>query len=646
MKNCRKEGYIVGKFWKRIGAAGIALVMCAGTISTVSDSMLSADASEVIFEAEFEDLETTSGTSPTIWTDIYGTEISGYSGDGFVYLTGDTITMTVDAPEEAMYEIIINCAQILDEDGRMQTISINDTSYTFTLPYMDTFEEVNIGRYRLQEGENTIEFQPIYGYAEYDYIIIQTADSVDVAATIDSDLCDENATDEAQSLMNYLTSVYGENIISGQQEIYGGGNDGDYELEFDYIYEITDGELPAMRGFDFMNYNPLYGWEDGTTDRVIAWVTGTFDSEDDDLASDEYSDKYDGMSGGIATACWHINIPEDFDSWEEGDTLDWTECSYEVNDSFSVEDAVIDGTKENAYLDAAIECLAEQFQILQDAGVPILFRPFHEAEGNGGTDGSGAWFWWGQDGAEAYKDLWVYLYEALTETYDLHNIIWVENLYAWSDESAEWYVGDEYVDIVGYDKYNTEYNRHDGNTSGPNEDAESSIYYSLVEYVDGEKMVSMPENDTIPSLENLEIEEAYWLYFMPWYGEHITSEDKNDPDTVKEMYQSEYCITLSELPADLYSGYTSDDAEDTSEETEEDTTEESDNSEVTTAYILGDFNLDLTVNGLDLALSKQVVLEPEEYSDLIENLSVVDVNQDETFSLADVVALSNFLLGN
>jgi len=88
---------------------------------------------------------------------------------------------------------------------------------------------------------------------------------------IDPTPCDPNATPETRALMKYLTSVYGKYVISGQQEIYGNGNDGNYELEFDYIYEKT-GKYPAIRGFDFMNYNPLYGWEDGTTARIIDWV--------------------------------------------------------------------------------------------------------------------------------------------------------------------------------------------------------------------------------------------------------------------------------------------------------------------------------------------------------------------------------------
>jgi mannan endo-1,4-beta-mannosidase len=389
-----------------------------------------------------------------------------------------------------------------------------------------------MGLFRLKEGTNTITLKPQYGYASYDTITISKAVSNDYSTATDTP-CDPDATDETKALMKYLKSVYGEHILSGQQEIYGGGNDGDSELEFDWIEE-NFGVLPAIRGFDFMNYNPLYGWEDGTTDRIIDWVKNR---------------------NGIATACWHINIPVDFDNYEVGDAVDWTKCSYknyqDSGSSFNTANVLVEGTKERAYFDLAVEDLAEQLLKLQDAGVPLIFRPLHEAQGNDNDNGGTSWFWWGDRGSAVYTELWKLLYTELTDDYGLHNIIWEFNSYDYST-SASWYPGDDYVDIVGYDKYNTVYNRHDGNTSGPNVDAIASTFKSLYDLTNGTKMVSMPENDTVPTVDNMVIENANWLYFCPWYGEHLMDSSKNDPETLKEIYTSEYCITLDELPSDLY----------------------------------------------------------------------------------------------
>ena len=56
----------------------------------------------------------------------------------------------------------------------------------------------------------------------------------------------------------------------------------------------------------------------------------------------------------------------------------------------------------------------------------------------------------------------------------------------------------------------------------------------------------MSENDTIPSLENLEKDKAAWLYFCPWYQRYLT--ELTGADELKEIYTSDYCITLDELP--------------------------------------------------------------------------------------------------
>lgn len=618
------------KIGRRLGSIGVAVALCAGMAQAVPMAM-TADAAEVIFHAECEDLETADGNKPQVWTDIYGTELPGYTGDGFVYLTNETLTMTVEAPEDGMYEIVVHYAQILDSNGRVQTISVNGMDYMITGPYSDSFQDFDMGRFRLKKGENIIQFKPQYGYGCYDSVTISEAEMPDL--TVEPTLVDPDATPETQALMHYLTSVYGTNIISGQQEIYGGGHTADspngyenpqgYESEFEWIHD-NFGVYPAIRGFDFMNYNPLYGWDDNTTERCIEWVK---------------------ERNGIATACWHINVPKDFASYELGETIDWQDATYKPNETdFDTAKAVIEGTKEYEYVMLTIEDLAEQLTRLQDAGVPIILRPYHEAEGNSNTDGSGSWFWWGKAGAEVYKQLWVQLYTKLTEEYDLHNIIWEYNSYDYAT-SAQWYPGDEYVDIVGYDKYNCVYNRHDGKTSGPNEDAISSTFYKLVDLTDGKKLVSMPENDTVPSLENIQVEKAYWLYFCIWYDNgqdnFLSGSDKNDPETLKEMYQSEFCITLDELPEDLY---TNTDVRPTTTASTDDQPTTSTTTTVDGDYILGDFDRNEVVDGVDLTLARQALMNPSDAE--MYDLKVSDMNQDGEFSIADVTELLHFLLGD
>lgn len=641
-----------------------ALAACQWVSTGVFAADEQANATQFPFTIEGEDM-----TDATLWTSIYENEAPGYSGEGFVYITGNPVSFKLTVPEDGMYKVNVRGIQILDQGGRLETIAINGVEYSKTVPYCREWTDIDFGVVRLKAGENEISFLNKYGYLAIDTVTVSMAEFPDVT-TASGVPCDPKATNEAKALMKYLHSVYGKHILSGQQEIYGNGHevqtsirydaekdicvdekgveytidressdtddagnkfywhcsgaDGktytyntqnriyvyqNYEQEFDYIYDLT-GAYPAVRGFDFMNYNPLYGWDDGTTQRVIEWVN---------------------ERGGIATACWHINIPTDFDTYTPGEAVDWSKATYKVNHQFKIANAVKEGTKENEYLDLAIEDLAEQFIILQDNNVPILFRPFHEAEGNPSNtsdpiDGSGAWFWWSQDGAEDYKELWKYLYTQLTEKYGLHNIIWEQNLYAWSDASAEWYSGDDYVDIVGWDKYDTQYNRHDGLTSGPNEDCNSNVYWSLYDYVKGNKMAAIMENSTIPSLGNMTVEQTAWLYFCTWYDNgqdnFMSSDDYNNPDTVKELYQSDFCINLDDLPEDLYvySGQSD--------------------------IMYGDTNEDGEVNLADAVLIMQNIANPSKYKISEQGKLNGDVDENgDGITSNDAFKIQQFVLG-
>ncbi|WP_150265035.1 X2-like carbohydrate binding domain-containing protein [Paenibacillus tepidiphilus] len=506
---------------KKVSAMMLAAALLLGGVTLPAHDV---DAAPALFTIEGENAQLSSDLQ--VATQIYGQPKPGFTGSGFVWMQNSgTITFTVTAPETGMYSISTRYMQELSPDGRQQHLSVNGvTKGSYMLPYTTTWSDFDFGYHKLNQGSNTIQLKAGWGFAYFDSFTVDHADLDPLV--VQPVLTDPEATPETQLLMNYLTEVYGKHIISGQQEIYGGGNDGNSELEFDWIYNLT-GKYPAIRGFDLMNYNPLYGWEDGTTARMIDWVNNR---------------------GGIATNSWHITVPRDFTAYQLGEFVDWKEATYKPTETnFKTANAVIPGTKEYQYVKMATEDLAEQLLILQENNVPVIFRPYHEAEGNGGLNGQGAWFWWASAGAEVYKQLWDMLYTDLTETYGLHNLIWTYNSYVYGTSPA-WYPGNDQVDLVGYDKYNTIYNRYDGLSGVPNEDAITSIFYQLVDLTGGTKMVAMTENDTVPSVKNLTEEKAGWLYFCPWYGEHLMSTAFNFPATLTTLYQSNYVITLDELP--------------------------------------------------------------------------------------------------
>ncbi|HOV27796.1 MAG TPA: glycosyl hydrolase [Pseudobacteroides sp.] len=508
--------------FKRALSILTTVTMLCSFFLTIPGSVIAAVSLPVDVEAE----ACTLSNGAVVATNVYGTEYPGYSGDGFVWVTNaGTITLEVNIPKDAMYELKTRCWMYLGKENetRLQNVTVNGVSYSdFYIPNKNGWIDYSFGFFFLKAGTAKIEIgtSGSWGFILYDKVKFDYADMPDLK--IDPVTCDAKATSETKALMQYLTSVYGNKVISGQQEIYGGGNNGNMELEFEYIYDKT-GKYPAIRGFDFMNYNPLYGWEDGTTNRIINWVK---------------------EKGGIATACWHINIPSDFANYKIGDKLEWTSCTYKPVSSFKTANCLDETTKEHAYLMLAIDDLAKQLLILQDAKVPVLFRPFHEAEGNNNIDGSGAWFWWGSGGAKVFKQLWKLLYTTLTEKYGIHNLIWEANLYL-NANSYEWYPGDDCVDIVAYDKY-------EGSPYTWKTSAATSAFLKLVNYTNDKKMVALTENDVIPDIQNIVNEGAWWLYFCPWYGEFLTGPRYNDPVLLNTIYNSQYVITLDELPADLY----------------------------------------------------------------------------------------------
>lgn len=519
---------------KKALSIALAAVISASAISWNVLTSSAADGTKY----EFEDGKT--GTS-AVKTD------DNASGGKYVYLekNDESIAVTASVATAGMYEVTIRySAPFGDKVQNLYVNGVDQGQCSFQETAESEWVDLSFGSVKLNAGDNEIMIKGSWGWTNFDYVEIESATLGEIYAS-DVTCCDKDATQETQNLMSYLASVYGKHIISGQQEIYQHGPH-DFEYEFNYIQEKT-GKLPAIRGFDYLNCNPLYGYplhqnSDGTTDRIINWVN---------------------ENNGIATSSWHLNVPKNMDNYTLGSQVDWGQSTYSVkNDdgtpatNFVTSNVLKEGTAEYDYYMLSLQYLAEELKKLQDAGVPLIFRPLHEAEGGGGENGS--WFWWGKEGSAVYKEIWKLTYETLTEKYGLHNLIWEWNSYAYSS-SQNWYPGDEYVDLIAYDKYNCT----DWSTGSAvlkhNDSAISSTFYNIMEKYGNKKMVAMAENDSIPTLENLTTEKAGWLYFCPWYDggqdniNFLSNPIFNRVEDLVEIYQSDYCITLDELPADLYS---------------------------------------------------------------------------------------------
>jgi mannan endo-1,4-beta-mannosidase len=102
---------------------------------------------------------------------------------------------------------------------------------------------------------------------------------------------------------------------------------------------------------------------------------------------------------------------------------------------------------------AVMDKVAAGLLELQINGVPVIYRPLHEMNGD--------WFWWGpkdrnsvsQVRKDLYKSLYQDMYNYFTYTKGLNNLIWVYSPDAGPSSKSAYYPGSRYVDIVGLDAY-------------------------------------------------------------------------------------------------------------------------------------------------------------------------------------------------
>ena len=199
---------------------------------------------------------------------------------------------------------------------------------------------------------------------------------------------------------------------------------------------------------------------------------------------------------------------------------------YKADTEFDATNATVEGTWENKVFTEDLKNAAAYLKLLRDADIPVLWRPFHEA--------AGGWFWWGKDAA-SFKSLWIAMFNYF-KTEGLDNLIWV-----WTTEGndADWYPGDQYVDIVGRDVYNKE-------------TADCVSEYTSIAEDYGNKIVSLSECGTVGLISEQWASGARWSWFMPWYDG--TNEDGSpvvhaDEAWWKDAMSQEFVVSREELPS-------------------------------------------------------------------------------------------------
>lgn len=430
-----------------------------------------------------------------------GKAVGSFSDDG------DNLTFTIEVPTTGSYCLSLT-SKGLGGDKYNEVLVDGENIGGFDSKGNE-YTETSLRRVILTSGKHTVSIKKSWGWIMVDCLKV-TEDEIISSSVykVENKLINPNADESAKELFSYLCDSYGKYTLAGQ--VCNDGLNGD---EFKAIYEAT-GKYPAIVGLDMMDYCPSRQAKGARSNAV-------------ETAIDFH------QHGGIATFCWHWNAPDKY--MKSGDTEQgtprWWGGFNTSNTNFDIA-AVMDGKdpEGKALIDADIAEIAKQLNRLRDAGVPVLWRPLHEA--------SGGWFWWGAKGPEAYKKLWYYLYDQLTNVYGCNNLIWV-----WNGQDPDWYPGDDYVDIIGEDIYAGE--RSYG--------AQNAKFSELLEYSGTNKIIALTENDTVFDIDNVVAANSRWAWFGTWCGDFVVKDGHySDTFTEKEImtktYNSEYVITLDELP--------------------------------------------------------------------------------------------------
>jgi mannan endo-1,4-beta-mannosidase len=433
---------------------------------------------------------------------LTGTQVStqrtGYRGTGFV--TGfdndkDEMLLKVRV-EPGIYDIYIRYASPFGNKFDFLVVNGENLGSVF-FEKSESFQETKAGKIHIRAGENTIAIKKDWGYVDFDNFRLEASQASDFTTNVSPSLITTSPAYKADSLYQFLRSVYGKIILSGQ---YGGVN------EFNIIRTLS-GKTPVIRGFDLIDYSPTRV-ERGTTsqevENAIEWSHGR----------------------GIVIFCWHWNAP--------GGLIDqpgseWWRGFYADATTFDVSKAMNDPqSEEYSLIIRDIDAIAVQLKRLQDANVPVLWRPLHEAEG--------AWFWWGAKGAESCMWLWKLLYQRLAIHHGLNNLIWV-----WTSTdrttALDWYPGHTYVDLISADIY----------LPAGHYSSNFRVFDNLVALFGGKKIIALSENGALPDAERLFVNRAAWSWFATWSGGFITDGISNTPEQIDAVFNHEYVITLDEI---------------------------------------------------------------------------------------------------
>lgn len=433
----------------------------------------------------------------------------GYKGKGYVtnISAEEDWSREIELTDSQYYDLTITVAS---DVPCVNGIAVNGKKLQdFSASGSGKFEKVTFKNIYIEKGKTAISIIPVDGGLDVDCLTLTASEDISkLDLTISKPALSNKDSDyNAKALYQYLCESYGKQVLLGQHDTIG------TSAETDMIYKTT-GKYPAIRFGDLM----LATEKDSITTDTEMNIAMDWASKD-----------------GIVGYMWHWAAPDDKREYYADQTdFDIKKAVTKENIAeLSLEDIKKlqkDGkvSKECVAVVQDIDTVSEKLSTLRDEGIAVLWRPLHEAS-NGD-------FWWGND-KDAYKWLWKLMYERQTKYHKLNNLIWV-----WSAQNADWYVGDEYCDVLSCDVYD------DGN-----KDAQVNIMLFL-QSISRNKPIAMSECGSFPDIQSIADENAMWAFIGQWGGNYLMTDDgklAEENNTAAELiktYNNNLTLTRDKLP--------------------------------------------------------------------------------------------------
>jgi mannan endo-1,4-beta-mannosidase len=223
-----------------------------------------------------------------------------------------------------------------------------------------------------------------------------------------TDPANPNANPATRAVLKYfqgLEGAAGRHIVSGQF------SDAGKRASLRLMTNIFDktGHWPGIIGVDYANFS-----------------TGGLETARPDQVAIEYWKR-----GGLVTVSAHLYNP----ARTNGGGL--------RDKGVDIASLLVDGETHTRWM-RELDTLAGGLQELRAAGVVVLWRPFHEMNGD--------WFWWCGNKPESFIKVWRQMFDYFTREKGLDNLLWVYSPNH-GRNTASFYAGDRYVDLVGLDAY-------------------------------------------------------------------------------------------------------------------------------------------------------------------------------------------------